>query len=159
MSILKNLKARWHNTINQIDKSEYIWGGADGNMNQAPRQLAENDLYLKQQIENINTNFKCLKEQNGYTKLPNGMMMQWGDVDLNDNALSFAYTLTFPQSFANACLSFQAIRKVATAETLNGDGGVLLHSLAKDKANLSIQIFEGGDKDDLRGFSWFAIGY
>lgn len=47
------LTAQWHDTINQVETTEKIVGGATGNANLAPKQLAENILWLKQMLENI----------------------------------------------------------------------------------------------------------
>lgn len=48
-----NLTAQWHNNINQVDVTEPIVGGDGGNANLATRQLAENILWLKQQIGSV----------------------------------------------------------------------------------------------------------
>ena len=45
------LTAQWHDTINQVETSEPITGGAEGNANLATKQLAESLLWLKQQFE------------------------------------------------------------------------------------------------------------
>lgn len=49
------LTAQWHDTINQVETSEPITGGADGNANLATKQLAESLLWLKQQFETKKT--------------------------------------------------------------------------------------------------------
>ena len=49
------LTAQWHDTINQVEISEPIIGGAEGNANLAPKQLAESLLWLKQQFETKKT--------------------------------------------------------------------------------------------------------
>ena len=41
----------WNESINRIEKNEYATGGADGNINLAPRQLAENVFWLKSDID------------------------------------------------------------------------------------------------------------
>ena len=46
---------QWHDTINQVETSEPIIGGAEGNANLAPKQLAESLLWLKQQFETKKT--------------------------------------------------------------------------------------------------------
>ena len=46
------LTAQWHDTINQVETSEPITGGAEGNANLATKQLAESLLWLRQQFEN-----------------------------------------------------------------------------------------------------------
>ena len=49
------LTAQWHDTINQVETSEPIIGGAEGNANLATKQLAESLLWLKQQFESKKT--------------------------------------------------------------------------------------------------------
>lgn len=49
------LTAQWHDTINQVETSEPIIGGAEGNANLATKQLAESLLWLKQQFETKKT--------------------------------------------------------------------------------------------------------
>ena len=43
---------QWHDTINQVETNEPILGGGGGNANQATKELAENILWLRQQIDN-----------------------------------------------------------------------------------------------------------
>lgn len=50
---------QWHDEINQVETNEVIMGGANGNANLAPKQLAESLLWLKQQFETKKTeNYK-----------------------------------------------------------------------------------------------------
>ncbi len=46
---------QWHDEINQVETNEVIMGGANGNANLAPKQLAESLLWLKQQFETKKT--------------------------------------------------------------------------------------------------------
>lgn len=46
---------QWHDTINQVEKDDFITGGADGNANLATRQLAENIFWLKQYVMGLST--------------------------------------------------------------------------------------------------------
>lgn len=41
----------WNAAINRLERNEFATGGADGNMNIAPRQLAENVFWLKADID------------------------------------------------------------------------------------------------------------
>lgn len=41
----------WNAAINRLERNELATGGADGNMNIAPRQLAENVFWLKADID------------------------------------------------------------------------------------------------------------
>lgn len=42
---------QWNESINQVETTESILGGANGNANLAAKQLAENILWLKKQLE------------------------------------------------------------------------------------------------------------
>ena len=53
MSNLTLITGQWHDNINQVEKAEPILGGDGGNANLATRQLAENILWLKQQIGSV----------------------------------------------------------------------------------------------------------
>lgn len=44
------INPQWHDAINQVEKDEFITGGADGNANLATRQLAENLFWLKNYV-------------------------------------------------------------------------------------------------------------
>lgn len=48
---------------------------------------------------------KCLKETNGYSTLPNGLIIQWGTVTLQANSSSSTFAL--PITFSNANLNAQ----------------------------------------------------
>ena len=48
-----NITPQWHENINQVEVTEPIVGGDGGNANLATRQLAENILWLKQQIGSV----------------------------------------------------------------------------------------------------------
>lgn len=50
------------------------------------------------------------KNANGYTKLPNGMIMQWGQIDITiSNSNNGAITATLPIAFSTSVRSFGAI--------------------------------------------------
>jgi hypothetical protein len=44
---------KWNSSINQVEVYEPITGGANGNANLAPKQLAENVFYLKNEISTL----------------------------------------------------------------------------------------------------------
>ena len=105
--------------------------------------------------------FPAQKADNGYLKLPNGLILQWGKVASGWPGEG-PYTVTFPVAFPNKCLNTQI--------TLWSEG-------RKGLVNLDITIpvgtirpasfdalfngigFQGSTAADLKGFYWFAIGY
>lgn len=42
---------KWNAAINRLETNEFATGGADGNLNIAPRQLAENVFWLKADVD------------------------------------------------------------------------------------------------------------
>lgn len=96
---------------------------------------------------------------NGYTNLPTGLVMQWGTVDFDGNPPESSNTVQFPIAFPNACLNVQATRKIVTANSREGDGGILFESATPTTATFSLQKFSDTSDEKLRGYTWFAIGY
>ena len=45
--------ATWETTINQIETTDPVLGGADGVVNKGPRQLANRTQYLKKHMDNV----------------------------------------------------------------------------------------------------------
>jgi len=45
--------ATWENTINQIETTDPVLGGADGVVNKGPRQLANRTKYLKAHMDSV----------------------------------------------------------------------------------------------------------
>lgn len=45
------IEPKWNTAINRLERNEFATGGADGNMNIAPRQLAENIFWLKDDVD------------------------------------------------------------------------------------------------------------
>ncbi len=48
-----NANPTWHENINQVETTDAILGGPTGNANLATKQLAENMLWLRTQMENV----------------------------------------------------------------------------------------------------------
>lgn len=92
--------------------------------------------------------------ENGYQKLPGGLIIQWG-VTLNALSPNTGVTVNFPISFPN--LNFIGLA------TLNGRESVGLSSALYDKVSNS-QCFISSDGDSsstgpARKIFWIAIGY
>lgn len=86
---------------------------------------------------------------NGYQKLPGGLILQWGGFLTTAGAA----TITFPIAFPNACLNVQA--------TCTASGPQDYIPTIGAKTATSVVIYTaGGDGVAINvGFSWFAIGY
>lgn len=79
--------------------------------------------------------FEALKEPNGYVKLPNGLILQWGstnDPKGDNKATVNAYkTMYFPISFPNACLSVNLSSTLGMVAGNQGWAGTMITSLNK----------------------------
>ena len=93
--------------------------------------------------------FEASKTANGYSYLPNGLIVQWGitaSIAANTNT-----TVNFPITFPNACL-----RVVPTAEN-NADPvvvGVMVKTFTASNVTL-----RNADNDNVYPIAYIAIGH
>lgn len=99
-----------------------------------------------------------LKGSNGYTKLPNGMLLQWGMIDTIDYGTKWN-TFTYPIAFPNGCFSI-----VGTAN-FTGTKAYMI-SFAKDlnSPRHKFRVYagdppEGSTSGSYSDLYWIAIGY
>jgi hypothetical protein len=120
------------------------------------------DLETEVDQLNIGGGFDSVKEEKGYTNLPNGMIMQWGS--LNVPAKGFVVE-SFYKPFPNACLSVQVSsgthprylsdsrkrqQTVCIVENYDESTAKIWNMRAGDDT--------GGDLYTIKAY-WFAIGY
>ena len=98
-----------------------------------------------------------LTAENGYTSLPNGLILQWGVIDTT--VIEGGANVTFPIAFPHACLNVTATRMASVAVSTDADGGALYVSSSPTTATFNLQGWHGDAKANLRGFTWMAIGY
>ncbi|MDO4427150.1 MAG: hypothetical protein Q4B88_03380 [Moraxella sp.] len=160
-----SLVPRWHDHINQVEPQEPITGGEHGNANLATRQLGENVLFLKQRLDGLPppvspmTGFEQSFKKDGYAKLPNGLIFQWGTVDYDTYPGEKIERVTFPMPFPHACLNTQVTRKMLETNASAGDGYAHLIEMDREGAVFSLQQDDSANNSALRGLSWFAVGY
>lgn len=137
-------------------------GKAPASHTHTAAQISDWDTALAQSVSQaVAGAFPAQKADNGYLKLPNGLILQWGKVASGWPGEG-PYTVTFPIAFPNKCLNTQI--------TMWSDG-------RKGSVNLDITIpvgtirsasfdalfngigFPGSTAMDLKGLYWFAIGY
>lgn len=109
-------------------------------------------------ISTILNNFGSLKAENGYKYLGDGLILQWGTMDYTSYPGETKVDITFPITFPNNVLNINSTRKMAQ-HSASGDGGVLLISQSNSGASFSLNVFNSNSIGDLRGFTWFAIGF
>lgn len=101
--------------------------------------------------DNFDTTFMTVGSlaTNGYTKLPNGVIIQWGYTTLGSG------TITFPIAFTTACLNASFTIHKTTNE------GSRAHSKNVSSFTTSGLTFTYTDygSTTLQGAYWIAIGY
>lgn len=92
---------------------------------------------------------------NGYQKLSNGLIIQWGNTPDESNMTTVTYS--FPIAFPNGCLGLVANRTVYTII-----GNTVCDLGASPISNTQFSITRdqnAGGYSDNAGCFWFAIGY
>jgi hypothetical protein len=103
--------------------------------------------------------------QNGYVKLPGGLIFQWGLVDLNTAAPEDLYgPYSFPIPFPNACLNFQVTTYTnETTGFTNAGDDIAMYAAANPPTTTQFWFWlnwTGAPAvNAARGASWFAIGF
>ena len=94
------------------------------------------------------------KTQNGYQKLPGGVIMQWGMVADNGNVVN----VTFPVAFPTSCASLQITRGGGTAAFSTGspDAGA---SVILSMSNIGFSVDSVMHSSDKSLVYYVAIGY
>lgn len=104
----------------------------------------------------LKTDFGASLATNGYQRLPNGMILQWGRVRASYTSEVTA-GVTFPIAFPNACLSTMVSGYIAAASSQQDLWPQLLGE--PSTSGMTIQL-QGDDQNDQRlgGFNWWALG-
>lgn len=101
----------------------------------------------------MGSGFNNSKTTNGYTYLPNGLIMQWGFLSINDDQY---LTVNFPVSFPTAILNATATVKHTGA----GGGETAASAYVGGLTKTSMGIGAAVVKDiAVEGVYWTAIGY
>jgi len=110
------------------------------------------------QDSTANLGFDCSKVANGYTKLPNGLILQWGTIAAASHDQEYDFgTITFPITFPTAVLNVSAtmITSASVASGFDTIPGV------KAVTTASAQFYAGctSSGTETYGLYWSAIGY
>ena len=137
-------------------------GKAQASHTHTAAQISDWDTALAQSVSQaVAGAFPAQKADNGYLKLPNGLILQWGKVASGWPGEG-PYTVTFPIAFPNKCLNTQiTIWSDGRKGSVNLDITIpvgTIRSASFDALFNSIG-FPGSTAMDLKGLYWFAIGY
>ena len=137
-------------------------GKAPASHTHTAAQISDWDTALAQSVSQAVANaFPVQKADNGYLKLPNGLILQWGKVASGWPGEG-PYTVTFPIAFPNKCLNTQVtVWSEGRVGSVNLDVTIPVGTVrpASFDALFNVIGFQGSSAADLKGFYWFAIGY
>lgn len=104
------------------------------------------------------TNQGISKSANGYVKLGNGIIIQWGRYDYGSNSAGFRATITFPTAFTSTNYSFSLIGTRASNEDVAA--AINCEGRAKTTTSIVMQCSRtSGSSAGIRYIDWIAIGY
>ena len=120
------------------------------------------DAVLRPHLDNINNgihnktsygDFAVAKTLNGYQRLPNGLIIQWGRINGTLGAMSGR--ITFPIAFPNTCFS-----AVLSQYSIAGGNGFVLRNNAGDRTGFDYgeDVWNGVGRGRAASASWIAIG-
>ena len=95
----------------------------------------------------FNNGFDSLSDVSGYTKLPNGLIVQWG------RAGGTTTTVTFPVAFTEAVYSITGSATIKARTGNDSDSGFMTYSLSNTQFTGKI-----GRTFQTTPWSWIAIG-
>lgn len=125
----------WHNDIKTLGDANNRW----------------KDIYLS----------GMSKDSNGYTKLPNGMIMQWGTFRRHGaEARVFEIYPKYPIQFPNTCLTF--IGTVGVEDAYTNTRQCSYYAIGNNNNSFKIRSYATGDYSETvetAYIQWMAIGY
>lgn len=100
------------------------------------------------------------KNTNGYTKLPNGFIMQWGQIDITiSNANNGAITATLPIAFSTSVISFGAICSGNSFGWGNSDLIIGNAGCSNTTIRWTCSTRNGANVNGSVQVTWWVLGY
>lgn len=98
------------------DSSKPVTGGSlvAADMRENFRALKEDQIVDAGFVKGLPADFTCSKDKDGYTKLPNGIIIQWGKEASTTDEEEF---FNFPIAFPNYCVSVVTTRVGSNVQT------------------------------------------
>lgn len=160
MSVIVLIKVKNVFEVTNVDKSPYateIKAGIVKLKNSITGSLSDTAVSEKAVSDAFSTGFLSSKQQNGYTKLSNGIILQWGK--LEDIAYDSRKDLTFPIAFPNKCLNASATY-IANASFIQAGGIMYVANIKETGMTIEYQTVDNDASNfPKRDAFWFAIGH
>lgn len=99
------------------------------------------------------------KSNNGYTKLPNGMILQWGAIELTDPVVNAYHTIDFPITFPTKVFRFSHTKEAMDINFNPRSMGSVARFEHLTNSSQQIRIGEFNSNTKYIRIVWFAIGH
>ena len=160
MSVIVLIKVKNVFEATNVDKSPYateVKAGIVKLKNSITGSLSDTVVSEKAVSDAFSTGFLSSKQQNGYTKLSNGIILQWGK--LEDIAYDGRKDLTFPIAFPNKCLNASATY-IANASFTQAGGVMYVANIKETGMTIEYQTVDSDASNfPKRDAFWQAIGF
>lgn len=107
-------------------------------------------------LGNINSIGNAAKSNNGYVRLMNGMILQWGRVTTTINPGDAQGTVTFPLAFPTNCYFALACPRNNSGSTTQGCWAEV-KSFTASQLTFMVQ-YAGSGSNQMEGLYWLALG-
>lgn len=119
--------------------------------------LSDTAVSEKAVSDYFSSKFACSKNPTGYTKLSNGLILQWGKV--TEVSADRRKKAIFPIAFPTACLNASVTYEAKETE-MNHGGMACLANISRTQMEAEYQaLAEGYVNHPTTTIYWFAIGY
>ncbi|RAZ38046.1 gp53-like domain-containing protein [Campylobacter hyointestinalis] len=116
------------------------------------------ETYNKTEVNNlVNNGFSNLKAVNGYTRLPNGLILQWGKVMQiwRDRRKTAIFPIAFPKACLNASVAYES-----PTSLIDLGGVACVTNISRSQMEVEYQaLVEQWQNQPYANIYWFAIGY
>ena len=139
---------------NQPSDNGRVIVGSSGQTTQIASELKP-EVYWNLQTHHIilDSDYVSNKSINGYTKLPNGLIMQWGTIWTGTETGKKNYKVTYPIYYPNMILYFNAQTQGATYDYSR------IKCVYGENSGSEMNIVEEKEAPYGTTIHWFAIGY
>lgn len=103
---------------------------------------------------NVGQTFDSSLSENGWCRLPNGLILQWGvTAPLNTDT---SVNISFPIQFPSSCLNMTASPRAVNPQSYIGSTSAYTSNVTRNGATLTN---DSSDQREAFAITWFAIGY
>ena len=95
----------------------------------------------------------------GYQKFPSGLMIQWGNFEIELTSTQVDRTLTFPKVFSNSCFTVLATMSDPGSGSTVFTGDVGVPSFTNSNAIVRVKSLSSYVTNRTINVRWLAIGY